>query len=1264
MRKLLIILPFSLILIFSSTIAINSNSRTTVRNQNDISCIKEKHQWFYKNSPFKETINLSKTERKTLGLPPNKYLEREWELTMDPELGRPRGENVLQIQKELEQNRLKTSALGRVPGDALDNNWVERGPNNIGGRTRAIMFDPNDSSNQTVFAGAVSGGLWKNTNISSQTSTWTPVNIPENLNISTITYDPNDFNTFYIGTGESYVGGAVNGNGVWKSTDAGTTWENVLGGITGDSYFQSASIITVNGPVDVANNYASVETTAFGVEITSAITADLVLANDQINGMPAEGCNEFGANVSGKIALIRRGSCSFTTKVKKAQDAGAIGVIVMNNILGIPSAMGGTDATINIPSLMISKTDGDILEASLNNGVTINVTLNPSSGDFTGVLSPGIQHINDIVVRDNAGVSEIYVAVGETFYADANTETYLGGPEFGLYKSIDGGENWNEIILTNTLGGNKYSPNDIELGADNTLWIGTKRSSLYKDGGGVILKSEDGINFSEKVSITNGRRVELASSRTNGDIIYVLAESRTLNASQNTIIAPYLTMFKTNDAFSSVTTMTLPNDIDPNINANDFTRGQAFYNLTIAVDPANDSNIFVGGIDLFKSTNGGQAWTQISHWYGLAGLDNVHADQHNIAFGHGDESKMIFGNDGGVYFSNNSGNTIVKRNAGYNVTQFYRVGVAPTTGGVGDTFAAGSQDNGTQHFSNSGPGIDGSFMSQGGDGAGTDFNRLGNSNQTKYYVSNYIYNNNINKRNYAGATLKSLNGGTNRGDFINQQDLDSNLNLLYTNYSDTNSNPRVYSIGRYIMTGNSTSPTVLTNTLLNSSPTAIKVSPFTTNSTKLFVGTFFSDLLMVTNANGTPTWTSIGGSDFIGSISDIEFGSTENDILVTMHNYGVKSVWYTSDGGITWNSKEGNLPDLPVKTILQNPLNTEQVILGTELGVWYTNNFSDNQPIWNSSFNGMSNVKVTDLVLRDDNSVYAATYGRGVFSGQFTEESFGVNLSPKVYLQGATLMPEAGEETLMRNNLRLGSYIPTTSPYQDALQCSSSVFNSGGTLGTGSNTDDIVDWVWVELRDASSNTTVISGQSALLQRDGDVVSVDGTSPLTFSQSAGDFYVAVKHRNHLGIITASTVNLSGTNTVVDFTDANNQITYGTNAQTSYGMPNGIIAMWAGDVNNDGQLNYLGAASDIPSIRSQVFNDSNNSVFGGPPVATYQSLGYTATDVNMDGVTIYSGNGSDVLFIRNNIFNNPSNSVFNGPPVGTFLFTQQLPEGANN
>ena len=252
-------------------------------------------------------------------------------------------------------------------------------------------------------------------------------------------------------------------------------------------------------------------------------------------------------------------------------------------------------------------------------------------------------------------------------------------------------------------------------------------------------------------------------------------------------------------------------------------------------------------------------------------------------------------------------------------------------------------------------------------------------------------------------------------------------------------------------------------------------------------------------------------------------------------------------------------------------------------------------------------------------------------------------ISPKVFLQGPLLSPDIAG--LMNDDLRVNDLIPTTSPYSDALKCKNTVFNTTGN-------DAIVDWVWVELRDQANNTNIIEGQSALLQRDGDVVATDGSSSLIFNADSGNYYVVIKHRNHLGIMSTNTIVLSGVSLILNYTDANTPITYGTNAQTPFGMPTNTLAMWAGDVNNDGIIQYTGASPDTPNILSNVLNDAGNFL----NLPTYIVNGYNTNDVDMNGASQYTGASPDSPFILQNALAHPGNFL----NLSTYSITEQLPE----
>lgn len=810
---------------------------------------REKLDNFVKNSPYQKTLTWDKKKRKLNGLPPNRYFEQMWELTINPATGRLDDGALTKIREDLIAKR----QARRTPGDAT-NAWEERGPNNVGGRTRVIMFDPNDASNNTVYAGGVSGGLWKNTNISNGNSQWTRIqNVPGNLSVTSITVDPRNSNRWYVGTGEQYTAGDVVGNGVYVTTNGGSSW--------------------------------------------SALT------------VPASGPDSFDYNAS-------------------------------------------------------------------------------------NLFLKGIYYVNDVIAWDNGNSTELFVAVGSSVYGDSSSpRNYLGLQSAGIYRSTNNGSSWSRIESANlkhSFGGSDYYyiPNDFEIGADNKLWMGTIASALG-EGGGRVFSSTNGATWTEAAAspLADSNRVELEPSATNANKLYALTQG----------ISSPVHIYQTTNGFGSITTKALPNDADTGIPANDFTRGQAFYDLVIEADPANDNILYVGGIDLFKSTNGANSWSQLSHWYGGFGQpNNVHADQHSIAFGTNDASKVLYGNDGGIFYSGNAGSTISARNNNYNVTQFVKASIGPD--GVGDLtgiFTAGAQDNGTQAFrdANTANGINSSEYLSGGDGFYTFVDKDGQY-LIATYINNVIYRFNLpwngQGRIDGGATTLSNDQST--GDFVNPMDYDSNANRLLSNKSSGSGNA-ILSIN----VASNTSGT-LTNAALTASPTAFRASPFASNT--WYVGLSNGGLVKLTGvSNNAATFTTIN-NPFVGAISSVRFGATANDLMVTIHNYGVVSVWYSSNGGSSWSNKEGNLPNIPVRDFLLNPLAPNEAIIATQIGVWSTKNFNDTNPNWSQSYNGMSDVSVTSLdywnVSGDnvDNKIIAATYGRGVFTGKFTVSSVADNQAP------------------------------------------------------------------------------------------------------------------------------------------------------------------------------------------------------------------------------------------------------------------------------
>lgn len=259
-----------------------------------------------------------------------------------------------------------------------------------------------------------------------------------------------------------------------------------------------------------------------------------------------------------------------------------------------------------------------------------------------------------------------------------------------------------------------------------------------------------------------------------------------------------------------------------------------------------------------------------------------------------------------------------------------------------------------------------------------------------------------------------------------------------------------------------------------------------------------------------------------------------------------------------------------------------------------------------------------------------------------------IKLAINVILQGAIFNPNSGENNLMRDDLRVSNYLPTTSPYGDGISCQPEVFITGGSDGNGTINDDIVDWVFVELRNNSNTNILESSKSALLQRDGDVVDIDGISDLVIPFTPGDYYVAIRHRNHLGVMTADVASLSQETRDANFISSNFN-TYGSNSRVSLG--NGKMALWAGDVNSDRSLKFSGSNNDTNAIKDFILADPLNVL----NFITFSSSGYLNSDINLNGTARFSGAPNDSNPIKDNILIHPENVL----GLSTFIITEQLP-----
>ncbi|MCD4745922.1 MAG: PKD domain-containing protein [Bacteroidales bacterium] len=784
---------------------------------------REKFEKFI-SEEYKKIPNLSKEELKQIQKPdrPDIAAMQNYFMTIDPELKRVPTERLKEAFKQTRNLWQKRNLKAGI--NALEWNEVS---SNMGGRTRAVMWDPNDAQGKKVWAGGVTGGLWYNNNITSTNSSWTPVNdFWDNITISCITYDPNDTQTFYVGTGEAqtsviiYRESSGVGIGIWKTTDGGNTWD-----------------------------------------------------------------------------------------------------------------------------------------------------LLPSTEDF--------KYITDIEVRDENGNSIVYAGVVSGEYHGTQHQSQ---PSDGLYRSTNDGQSWEQVLPNITGQTETYAVADIEIGAGGRIFIGSMRN-LNDHGGATILYSDNGTIgswtiYDDYVSIIQNDptyyvpgRVIIASAPSDENIVYALIGAGYINGSTGFTYSKGCHIIRSDNKGATWTAKSIP-DNDPGW------ASLAWHAFTAGVDPNDPNSLFIGGLDVYKSTNGGNSWSHLSDWalmYYGGGDDYVHADQHAQIFKNGSSDEVLFGSDGGIFYTSNGSSydpVFEEKNKNLSTLQFYTCDIYPVA--ATNYFVGGLQDNGTLLYQ--GSPLDINDMIDGGDGSYCFFDE----DEPLIMITSTYYNNYTIFYNWNYQTSMYENCGV----FINPADYDSEMNTLYANavtFSGGYMNKilRISNIPNY-----PNSQFVNLNTGLNVYFSHIKVSTYAPVGTStLFVGSQTGKLFKVENAHATPQVTEIGSNNFPPAyISCVAIGGSEDTILVTFSNYGVPSVWQTYDGGNSWDMKEGNLPDMPVRWAVYHPQNSLQALLATEIGVWSTNDLSENDVVWEPDINGFANVRVDMLQLREaDNTVLAATHGRGFF---------------------------------------------------------------------------------------------------------------------------------------------------------------------------------------------------------------------------------------------------------------------------------------------
>jgi hypothetical protein len=570
-----------------------------------------------------------------------------------------------------------------------------------------------------------------------------------------------------------------------------------------------------------------------------------------------------------------------------------------------------------------------------NSNVIYIATGDDDAGD---TYSVGVMKSTDAGVTWNTtglNTSNSPTSMNDIYIHPTQTNILWVATNNGVYKTSDGGTTWTNI---NGLQGLNIKDIKLKPGDPNTIYaVSSNTFYISTNGGNSFSSSSIGLPISS-------RRLVIDVTPNNANVIYVLSA-----ATDNSFQGLYKSI-NSGISFTQVSTQATVGDIFDG-------SAQAYYDLALTVSNLNENEVYVGVLNIWKSTNSGTSFTKLNNWSSPETASYTHADIHLLRFYNG---ILFAGTDGGFYKSTNGGTSFTDLTAGMQIGQFYRVAVSKQSS---NKMVGGLQDNGGYALNNN---IWQNYY--GADGMDTAINP-DNSNIMYGFIQ------------YGSALCISTESGGNLNIFINAPIAETGTNDDGGNWItplSVNKDGELYAGYSQLYT------------LCNSEWQQVSTNLGTNDIDFLALDHLDTNIIYAAIDNTLKKSIDKGvtfnnAKVFLDNITSIEVNNNNNNIVYVTTSGLLGSVYKSIDGGFTFTDINGSLPNVTKNIIKHQGLHSQNpLFLGTSLGVY---RYDDSIGDWELFDTNLPTVSVTDLEINSiDSKITAATYGRGIWQSNIQPE--------------------------------------------------------------------------------------------------------------------------------------------------------------------------------------------------------------------------------------------------------------------------------------